>query len=270
MIDERREEQACAYVVGALAPDEARQFETALAADDELRQLTDELFASTKVLAAALPAQEPSADLKRQIMRRIAAREADTEIIRLPQPPQRGWYTWLPWAAAACLVGLCAALSRENSALKAQLVSLQAEAQKTHDDYARVSEQATLLAGEVDRLQSQNRLAEVRISMLNSLLADAPKTFAVSLWDQRQQSGVFVVRNLKPLPADKDYQLWVIDAKAPAPVDAGVFQVDKDGNVRIEFKPKALIKLPDKFAVTEEPKGGRPTPTMDHMVLLGT
>jgi anti-sigma-K factor RskA len=32
-----------------------------------------------------------------------------------------------------------------------------------------------------------------------------------------------VVENIGLLPADKDYQLWVIDPKYPTPVSAGVF-----------------------------------------------
>ena len=118
-------------------------------------------------------------------------------------------------------------------------------------------------------LQETNRLAGLRIAMLNSLLADAPKAVAVSLWDEKQQRGVFVVQNLKPLPVDKDYQLWVMDPKYPTPVSAGVFQVDAQGNVRLQFKADRLIASPDKFAVTEEPKGGRPTPTLKNLVLIG-
>lgn len=276
MIDKRTEELACAFAIGALPPEEEYEFELEMATNDELRKLTDELAASTKSLVAVLPAHEPSIELKHYILNRIDAREADRKIVPLRPPPPL-WFVWLPWAMAACFIGLCAALSSqirkaddENAALKRQIASLKTEAQKTHNQTVRVNEQAAVLAQEVDHLKSQNRLAEVRISLLNSLLADATNTIAVSLWDQQQQNGVLVVHHLKLLPTDEDYQLWVIDAKTSVPVDAGVFQVDKDGNVRIEFKPKALINLPDKFAVTEEPKGGRPTPSLDHMVLSGS
>ena len=105
--------------------------------------------------------------------------------------------------------------------------------------------------------------------MLNSMLADSPKAVAVSLWDNQQQRGVFVVQNLKPLPADEDYQLWVMDPKYPTPVSAGVFQVDAQGNMRVQFKADKLIESANKFAVTEEPKGGLPTPTLKNLVLIG-
>jgi hypothetical protein len=45
--------------------------------------------------------------------------------------------------------------------------------------------------------------------------------------------------------------------------------VDAQGYVRLEFKTEKLIESANKFAVTEEPKGGLPTPTMKNMVLIG-
>jgi anti-sigma-K factor RskA len=105
--------------------------------------------------------------------------------------------------------------------------------------------------------------------MLGSLLQDQPKAVAVSLWDEEHQTGVFVVQNLKPLPKDKDYQLWVIDPQYGTPVDAGVFQVDAQGNVRLQFKAKLPIKTAKQFAVTQEVKGGAPVPTVANMVLAG-
>jgi anti-sigma-K factor RskA len=102
--------------------------------------------------------------------------------------------------------------------------------------------------------------------MLNSLLADAPKAIAVSLWDNQNQNGVFVAQNLKSLPADKDYQLWVLD-NGTTPVDAGVFHVDENGGVRVEFKAKLPVKTAGRFAVTEEIKGGVAAPTIKNLVL---
>jgi anti-sigma-K factor RskA len=101
--------------------------------------------------------------------------------------------------------------------------------------------------------------------MLNSLVADEPKTVAVTLWDNQRQDGVFVVQNLKALPADKDYELWVIDGQNP--VAAGVFHMDESGTIRMDFKPSRSIKTAGQFAVTEEVKGGVASPTIKNMVL---
>ena len=122
----------------------------------------------------------------------------------------------------------------------------------------------------VARLRESNRLASFRIALLDSLLAAAPKTIAVSVWDNERQDGVFIVRNLKPLPGDKDYQLWIIDPKYPSPVDAGVFQVDAKGNVREDFRAKLPIQTANQFAVTIERKGGAAVPNTKEMVLAGS
>jgi anti-sigma-K factor RskA len=121
--------------------------------------------------------------------------------------------------------------------------------------------QQTVLA-----LQETNRLAGLRIAMLNSLIADAPKAIAVSLWDNEKQDGILVAQNLKTLPADKDYELWVMDEKQN-PVAAGVFHMDQNGSVRVEFKPSRVIKTAGKFCVTEEVKGGVASPTIKNLML---
>jgi anti-sigma-K factor RskA len=115
-------------------------------------------------------------------------------------------------------------------------------------------------------LQETNRLDNVRIAMLDSLVPDAPKAIAVSLWDGHKQDGVFVAQNLKALPADRDYELWVIgDDKKP--VASGVFHVDQTGAIRIDFKPAQFVKAAAVFAVTEEVKGGVSSPTLKNLVL---
>jgi anti-sigma-K factor RskA len=124
------------------------------------------------------------------------------------------------------------------------------------------------LQQKVQSLQEANRLSGLRIAMLNSLLSDSPKAVAVSLWDETKQQGVFLVQNLKPLPPDKDYQLWVLD-NGTTPVDAGIFRVDDAGNVRLEFTTKSPIKVAGKFAVTTEARGGAASPTLKNMVLVG-
>ena len=115
-------------------------------------------------------------------------------------------------------------------------------------------------------LQETNQLANLRIAMLNSLVTDAPRTVAVTLWDNQRQDGVFVVQNLKALPADRDYELWVMDENQN-PVAVGVFHMDESGTIRLNFKPGRSIKTAGIFAVTEEVKCGVISPTIKDMVL---
>lgn len=67
--------------------------------------------------------------------------------------------------------------------------------------------------------------------------------------------------DLKPLPADKTYELWVIPASGAAPIPAGTFQPDAAGSASVVM-PKIPWNVPAKaFGVTVEHWGGSSTPT---------
>ncbi|RYD36969.1 MAG: hypothetical protein EOP86_04560 [Verrucomicrobiaceae bacterium] len=210
----------------------------------------------------------------------------------------------LPWAAAAVLGVMFAQQKQElastrdeSSKIKADNASL-AERERHYLDAIRISEaakaeasaslastrealekakasleelngrQSTLLA-ELNALREDSQLDKTRIAVLGSLLKDSPKAVAVSLWRQETQQGLLVVENLPALPPGRDYQLWVIDPNRKTPVSAGVFKVDVDGKVRLEFKPVAPVREASKFAVTVEREGGSPTPDLKQLVVIG-
>lgn len=260
MIDERLEEQASLYVLGELPETEVRAFEDTLHEDAELRKLVAELGSVTEAFAGSVTRVEPPPALKEKLLARIERRE---KIVSLPTAPAKQSFIWLPWALAACFAVICAVLASRENSLQARVDELNQLAKNLES--ATNNLQQTVIA-----LQETNRMADLRIAMLGSLLSEQPKAIAVSLWDEEKQTGVFVVQNLKPLPKDKDYQLWVIDPQYQTPVDAGVFQVDDKGNVRIQFKAKQIIKTAKTFAVTQEVKGGAPTPNLSAMVLAGS
>jgi len=262
MIDERMEEQAALHVLGALSPQEAYEFKKVLQADPELKAYVARLSEATGALAGAVPAVEPPPQLRAKILAQVAPKQ---KMVSLPAR-KTGLAAWLPWSLATCLAVLCLLLSVQNSRVKNALAT-QAQQISSLNQLAQSLQSATNdLQQTVLALQETNRLAGLRIAMLNSLLSDEPKAVAVSLWDNSKQEGVFEVQNLKPLPADRDYQLWVLE-NGTTPVDAGVFRVDQNGFVKIEFKAKLPIKIPGKFAVTEEVHGGVASPTIKNMVL---
>ena len=264
MIDERSEELASAYVLGALEPEAARLFERQLDEDSELRQLVSELRAVTELVAGDSPALEPPPALRTRLLLEF------TE--RTPTPrraPQRSYTTRLPWALAAGFAGLCLLFGFQSHGLREQLDVRQHRI----EELSRIAD--TLRAERADlrqtvlSLQQSNRLANMRIAVLSAQLKADPKAVAVSVWDNEHQSGVVVVHHLKPPPPDKDYQLWIIDPRYPTPVDAGVLKVDSAGDGREDFKARRPIENAHQFAVTEEVKGGAPVPTLKAMVLAG-
>ena len=267
MIEERMEEQASLYVLGVLTPEEARAFEVDMSREAELQQLVATLRASRDALAGSLPQVTPPPALKQKILAQITAQE---KVVPIPSKAERSesWVIWLPWTLAACLAIMCAisfsqqkTLSQKNGQQAKQLADLNQMADSLRNETQDL-EQA------VAKLQETNRLANLRIAMLNSILTNAPNAVAVSLWDESKQDGVFVAQNLKTLPPDRDYQLWVLD-NGTKPVSAGIFHVNADGTARANFKTVQPVQVAGKFAVTEEPKGGLPAPTLKNLVLIG-
>jgi anti-sigma-K factor RskA len=264
MIDERMEERAALHVLGALNEAEGREFEQAMQSDPELQELVAQLSSVTGALAGGTPLVEPPPQLRAKLLALIAPPQ------KMIAPPGRKFRLgfWLPWAFASGLTILCLVLLSKDSQLR-QTIGDQAQQIGMLNQLAQSLELSTNnLQQRVLALQETNRVAGLRIAMLNSLVADAPKTVAVTLWDSQRQDGVFVAQNLKTLPTDRDYELWVIDENQ-TPVAAGVFQVEANGSIRMEFKPSRLIKTAGTFAVTEEIKGGVASPTIKNMVLAG-
>ena len=292
MIDERMEEQASLHVLGALTAAEAMEFKKVLQTNSALQAYVARLSVATGALAGAIPLNEPPPQLRAKILAQIGEPQ---KMLALPER-KPGFFNWWPWVAAACLVVLSLALATHSGWLKQQLTVALLRNHELDNVVATLQSETntlqqtvtTLLASQNDwqqmvgtlqsatnnlqqtvaALQATNRLATMKIAMLNSLLADAPTAVAVSLWDESKQEGVFVVQHLKSLPADRDYQLWVLE-NGTTPVDAGVFRVDAEGSVRVEFKTKQPIKIAGKFAVTEEVRGGVLSPTIKNMVLAG-
>jgi anti-sigma-K factor RskA len=268
MIDERMEELASAYVLGALDAEELRAFQQQLAADAELRQLVAELRGVTLMMAGDAPPVEPSPGLRARVMLdfedRAPARSAASG------GASRGYPAFIPWALAAGFAALCLLFGYQTQSLREQLDVRQARIEELGHIADRLRTERADLRAAVQSLQQSNRLANMRIAVLSAQFKADPKAVAVSVWDNDGQSGVVVVHHLRPPPPDKDYQLWIIDPRYPSPVDAGILKVDADGDGRANFTARRPIQNADKFAVTEEVKGGSPVATVKATVLAGT
>jgi anti-sigma-K factor RskA len=261
VIDERMQEQASLYALGALDAAQIGEFEQALRADPQLRELVRELRGVTDLLAGSVPALEPPASVKARLMRQIGEE-------RQQRRPNRV-NVWIPWTLAAGLAVASFGLVYQFTGLKAQLASQAHRIEELGMSLEIARSESGELRQTVAKLRESNRLAAVRIALLDSLVSADPKAVAVSVWDNDRQNGVFIVKNLKPPPPNKDYQLWIIDPKYPSPVDAGVFQVDTKGDLRQEFRAKVPIESAKQFAVTIEKKGGAQVPDTKAMVLAG-
>jgi anti-sigma-K factor RskA len=262
MIDERTEEQASLHVLGALSETEAREFKRKLHSDRELQAFVARLSTVTGAIAGAVSTAEPPPQLRAKIL--AQAGEPQKSILLPHRKPSL--LSWLPWALATVFTTLCIVLNVQDAQLRKTLANQVKQINKLNQLALTLQSATNDLQQTVFALRETNRLANLKIAMLNSLASDAPNAIAVSLWDNEKQNGVLVTQNLKTLSADKDYELWVMDENRN-PVAAGVFHMDASGEIRLDFKPSRAIKTAGKFCITEEVRGGVASPTIKNMVL---
>lgn len=91
------------------------------------------------------------------------------------------------------------------------------------------------------------------------------------VWSQDRQDGWLTLRNLPALPADKAYQLWIVDGERTGdPVDGGVFRVDDSGETIVAIDAKLPIGQPKMFVITVEDRRGVVVSDQQHVVAIAS
>ena len=168
---------------------------------------------------------------------------------------------WATLAVAAsvlfAILGLWAAYEygaarAENEELAAQVETLN-ERTNTLEQRAEYNE----------ALAANYRNPDVKIVRMPGL-EKAPDSEVTALWNQKTNEVLLDVQNLPEPPTGKQYQLWtIVDGK---PVDMGMLDDDFEGKL---LKMKNSDPNAAAFAITLEDDGGKPSPTMDQMVVMG-
>ena len=175
--------------------------------------------------------------------------------------PRRNWFpVLLPWAGAFAMLALAGYLGSQNQKLnellnadKSQIAQLSAEAAQAKD----AAQQIT------DLLRSP---AAKQVTLTEGKGTPPPTGHTSYLADKG--ALLFVGNNLKPIPANKTYELWIIPADGKAPVPAGLFRPDDKGSASVVM-PTLPQGVPAKaFGVTVENAEGAASPTMP-IVLVG-
>jgi anti-sigma-K factor RskA len=276
MIDDRQEELASLHAFGLLEGPELEQFTAELERSPELRQRVAEFRIAATALAHTAPEAVPPEALKARILASAAARSGAKA--RTPGDPAAAtgkvapFPSWIPWLAAACIGAAALFTQHRYSAARAENASLGEETRvalasldeartQLADAKRQVAEYSRQVADLSTKLKSEGDLAHYKIATLASMLGNTPAAVAVAVWDPSRAEGVLEVSKLPALATAKDYELWVIDAKYPTPVSAGVFVVDPvTGDAHIVFKASKPVHSIAKFAVSLERKGGAATP----------
>jgi anti-sigma-K factor RskA len=82
------------------------------------------------------------------------------------------------------------------------------------------------------------------------------------------RGAVLVATNLPKPPAGRVYEMWLLLARRPAPVPAGVFELDPKGSAVHVFGEPIEVAQVRGIAISDEPPGGVPAPTGKVIVLV--
>jgi anti-sigma-K factor RskA len=93
----------------------------------------------------------------------------------------------------------------------------------------------------------------------------SPESAARVFWNPGAEQLYLSPGNLPEPPTGKQYQLWaIVDG---SPVSAGVFEVAPDA-ASLQALASQIAQA-SAFAITLEPRGGSPSPTMEAMYVQG-
>jgi anti-sigma-K factor RskA len=144
---------------------------------------------------------------------------------------------------------------------------------------------ALVLAHHVAFLRQQLNLSEgdasllrVQLNHANQIVAvlTSPESAHIVLTETRQPPHpvgqvswlagkgalVFVAGGLRPIPAGRIYELWLIPAHGKAPVPAGLFRPDRDNGATVVLPALPANTEAKSFLVTIEPGHGSETPSL--------
>lgn len=229
--------------------------------NEEIRRIEDTLIAF-----ATAQAIRPSANLKNKIAAQLNFADEPAQTSTSTTAPETKVITMVPntyrfmaAASVALIIGLGASTfyyySKYNEA-NSNLLAMRTE--------------QNVLANQVKYQQEQSEAMQQQLAVVSDPtnkavvlkgLPIAPNAQAVVYWNNETGKAYINSTNLPALAANEQYQLWaIVDGK---PVDMGV--VDKDSVFNIAKDVKGAVA----FAITVEPLGGKATPTLEKMYVLG-
>ncbi len=259
MIDEHiPQEDLALYAMQALPETEAAGICTHLASCAACRDDLAALFGDMAMFAASVEQYPLPQGARQRFLDRISATAQEKPAAQLSAHPiaakkQTGtihpWRVRIAWASAAMLAATVLLLGLNIDSLHRQL-------QNDAQQMAALAAQSSRAQRVLDLLTSNS--AQHVLLTANKTPAE-PTGRAVYLADRG--ALIFQANNLKPLPEDRTYELWVIPANGAAPIPAGLFRPDAAGSASVVL-PQIPSGVPAKaFGVTVERAEGSTTPT---------
>jgi anti-sigma-K factor RskA len=245
------------YAVGALDPGEERDMEAHLRSCAECQSELASFRGDAALLALSAVGPAPPQRARQRLLaavanepRKQAGRPA--MIIGTLRPH---WLTFAPMAAAVLLAIFSLMLWRAESRLQIRLEQAQAELRDTQQQLQKDEELVALL----------NSPESMRVTLVAAKTPAQPQ--AKTVYSPKMGRLLLVAGNLQPLPQNKVYELWLLPMNGEAPMPAGTFRTDAQGNATMDHQMPETGIAAKGFAITMEPEGGSSTPTLPIMMI---
>ncbi len=256
------EEDLALYAMQVLPQAEAEAIRTHLVACALCRDSLAVLRGDLAILGASVEQHPLPTGARQRFLERISASTAEGPAAPALAPGAQSrsrivrWNVGIAWTAAALFAATAIYLGMRIDSLK----------QGLRNDTDRMA----LLTARSDQAQRVLDVLTSRSSQHALLTASRtitePTGRAVYLADRG--ALIFQANNLKQLPEDKTYELWVIPINGTAPIPAGIFRPDAMGSASVVL-PSIPSGVPAKaFGVTIEKAEGAASPTLP-IVLSG-
>jgi anti-sigma-K factor RskA len=250
-VHEQFAEDLALYALGSLEGDEKLSLEKHLQECASCRRELEELRGSAALLALSASGPRPPARSKNRLMDAVAK---ETRAQTAGSRPR--WWTLMGWAAAAAMLIFAVFVWQQNQRLKGnvkQLATLSSQQRQELEGARRVVD--TLTANDAQRIT----VLPVGVK--------TPTPEGRAIYSRARNGLIFMASNLRPLPAEKAYELWLIPTTGN-PIPAGVFRPDAHGSATVVNPPLPMGVEAKAFAVTVEPEKGSLTPTKP-IVMMG-
>lgn len=253
-----------AYVLGELSEQERVDVEKNLVQYPQLREELNAIEETQEQLLMGT-AIKPRIQVKDALFQKIDDNKEAKVVEFTPDIEQEddAPNLWRYVAAASVIIAVVSsylAFDYRNKwkSSETSLADLIAQNQRVAQDYNVVNQRLDKIEQDIKVIDNP---AFTRVVMKGT--DNAKSSMAYVYWNESSKEVYLSIQSMKELSKENQYQLWaIIDGK---PVDAGVF----DGNVAGLLKMKAIGIGAAAFAVTVEPRGGKASPTLETMQVVG-
>jgi anti-sigma-K factor RskA len=249
-VHEQFAEDLALYALGALDGEAKASLEKHLEECASCRRELEQLRGDAALLALSTTGPKPPARSKSRLIDAIGKQP------RAQRPrPRLNWWAALGWVTAVLMIVVAVTLWRQNQQLKSSHVKL-----VEFIEQERLQLEKTRMVADILQAPDAARYDVLPVKY------PAPPPSGKAIYS-RQRGLIFIASNLKPVPAQKAYELWLIP-KQGAPIPAGVFKPDAHGSATVINPPLPAGVEAKAFAITVEPEQGSSTPTLP-IVMMG-